>query len=554
MEAGTRQVGCPLWLPRPAAEAPRSPSASLLLYFSASLLPGTLSSVRTLLASALVLLACGLTGGCADSSSRPSGAGAPPSIPGGPDAIVLRVSRGGGLLSAYAYPGLDSTLWRSTSRAPALDRVIAFGPEDGYLAAVDTSGAAVRIDLRLGSIASARGESPASVSSADGADVYALNDNGNVSRFTPSGGDWKLDPPLPANAIFAQGDGSVIIAGAEGSRVVVWRVRPPGQSVSDSLSFDVGGEAADVGRTVATTAGMIGDRVYFGANESVIAVRSRDLGKALEVDMGEPVVGIAATPSGDRLFVALADETALRIVDRFEEGVSGKIKLPTVARELRMDPLGRVLLARGDGDTVYVVSLATDEVAGIVRSDWRGDLPLVLPDGAIALARGEDVVFANATTFADGRSVKGGGKDFWHVLRWNGFRPRAAGLDEPVQFRRSAPRDTDAARDSVRRDTAPGSLAPPPSVPTAPATRPAPRTPARDSLFAVQFAAVLDEETAQKLVGRIKVDGQRPRISTAERAGKTLYRVVLGPYSSRDVAERVGKTSGQSYWVFEGTP
>lgn len=509
--------------------------------------------VRTLFASALVLLACGLTGGCADSSSRPSGAVAPPSVPGGPDAIVLRVSRGGGRLSAYPYPGLDTTLWRSSARAPALDRVIAFGPDDGYLAAVDTGGTAVRIDLRLGGIVSARGDSPVTVSSADGADVYALNTNGDITRFTPSGGDWKVAPPLPANAIFAQGDGSVILAGAQGSRVVVWRVRPPGQSVSDSLSVEVGGATASLARTVASTAGMIGDRVYFGANESVIAVRSRDLGKALDVDMGEPVVGIAATPSGDRLFVALAAETALHIVDRFEEGVSGKIELPTVARALRMDPLGRLLLAQGNGDSVYVVSLATDEVAGVVRTEWRGDLPLVLPDGAIALARGNDVVFTNSATFDDARTVKGGGRDFWHVLRWNGFRPRAAGLDEPVQFRRSAPRDT-GPPDSARVITALGSLASPPTIAAPPSPRTRPGAPSRDSSFTVQFAAVLEEETARKLVNRIKVDGQSPRIATAERAGKTLYRVVLGPYSSRGVAERVGKTSGQSYWVFEGAP
>lgn len=508
--------------------------------------------MRTLLASALVLLACGLTGGCAD-SSRPSGAGAPPTIPGGPDAIVLRVSRGGGVMSAYPYPGLDTTLWRSSSRAPALDRVIAFGSEDGYLAAVDSAGSPVRIDLRLGSVVTAKGDSPVAVSSADGADVYALNDDGAVTRFTPSGGDWKLKPPLPANAIFAQGDGSLIVAGAAGSRVVVWRVRPPGQGVSDSLSFESGGDAATLARTVAATSGMVGDRVYFGANESVFAVRSRDLGKALEVDLGDPVVGIAATPSGDRLFVSLADDADLQIVDRFEEGVSGKIRLPAIARDLRMDPLGRLLLARGAGDSVYVVSLATGEVAGVVRSGWRGDLPLVLPDGAIALERGEDVVFANAATLADGRVVKGGARDFWHVLRWNGFRPRAAGLDEPVQFRRSAPRDTMPRPDSVGSDSSPVAIAPPPVV-APPPPRVPPRPAQRDSSFTVQFAAVLDEDTAKKLAGRIRVDGQRPRITTADRGGKTLYRVVLGPYSSRDAAERTGRASGQSYWVFEGAP
>jgi hypothetical protein len=33
-----------------------------------------------------------------------------------------------------------------------------------------------------------------------------------------------------------------------------------------------------------------------------------------------------------------------------------------------------------------------------------------------------------------------------------------------------------------------------------------------------------------------------------------VYRVVLGPYASRAEAERIGKSSGQSYWIFEGAP
>ncbi len=64
----------------------------------------------------------------------------------------------------------------------------------------------------------------------------------------------------------------------------------------------------------------------------MIAGRARDLGPALNVDVGDPVRAIAATPSGDRLFVALADEEVLRIVDRFEEGVTGRIRLPAPAR------------------------------------------------------------------------------------------------------------------------------------------------------------------------------------------------------------------------------
>lgn len=494
--------------------------------------------MRTLFAMALVLLACG----CADRSSRPSGAGAPPSIPGGPDPIVLRVSRDGGIVTAARYPALDTVVWRSAARVPALARIIAFGPDDGYLAAIDTAGAPVRVDLRIGSVTTVRTDTVTAVSSADGGNIYGLTTRGEITRFTPSGGDWRFTPPLPAQALYAQADGSLIVAGAKGDRAIVWRVRPPQQTLSDSVSFDIGGEESALRRSLSETAGSVGDRVFFGGNDLVAAVRARDLGKALEVDMGDPVHAIAATPSGDRLFVSLDGEDVLRVVDRFEEGVTGKISLPGEAHELRMDPMGRVLLVRGNVDSVFVVSLASDEVIGVVRSEWRGDLPLVLPDAAIAVTRGEDVVFAHPTTLADMKVIEGGAATFWHTIRWNGFRPRAAGLDQPVEFRTSAPRDS--------ADLVPDSLRQPAESTAVRADSAAPAS----AEFTVSFAAILDEQQARALAARIRVDGQSPRITTSERAGKTVYRVVLGPYPSRADAERVGKASGQSYWIFEGAP
>lgn len=518
---------------------------------------GYLTPVRTLSATALVLLACGFAGGCADSSSRPSGAGALPSIPGGSDPVVLRVSRSGGTVSAYAYPSLDSVLWRSSSKSPSLSQIIAFGAVDGYLAAVDAGGAPVRVDLRQGSITSERKDTLTTVSSADGAAVYAITRAGDLTRFTPSGGDWRFHPPLPASALFAQADGSLIVAGVRAKRVVVWRVRPPGQTVADSLSFDVGGEPVQLAKILAATSGTVGDRIYFGAYESVIVVRTRDMAKALEVDLGNPVVSIAATPSGDRLFVALEGQKAIRIIDRFEEGLSGKIRLPSAPTELRMDPLGRVLLARGAGDSVFVISLGSDKLQGIVQSAWRGDLPLVLPDGSIAVARENNVVLANPATLADGRTIAGGARDFWYSLRWNGFRPRAAGLDEPVRFRTSAPRDrsdTDSAMIGDSAAVANGAALSQPRTERNDARTDA-RTDTNPSTgFTVSFAAVLDEKQARSLASRIRVEGQVPRITTSERAGKTLYRVVLGPYPSHDEAERVGRASAQSYWIFRGAP
>lgn len=457
----------------------------------------------------------------------------------------------------YAYPAIDSVVWRSASRAPALERTIAFGAEDGYLAVADANGAPVRLDLRLGTVSPAIRDPLRTVSSADGSAIYALTRSGDLTRFTPSGGDWRFHPPLPVSALFAQTDGSLIVAGVQGKRVIVWRVRPPGQTVSDSISFDVGGTALELDRTIAATAGTIGDRIYFGANESVIVVRTRDLTEALKVSLGDPVRAIVNTPSGDRMFVALDGQEAIRVVDRFEEGVTGKIKLPSVPQALRMDALGRVLLARGEADTVFVISLGDDKLAGVVKSAWRADLPVVLADGSIASARGANVVFAVAGSLANGRIVAGGASDFWQPLRWNGFRPRAAGLDQPVRFRSSASRVSEAVVDSAAStDSGAGVLST--AAPVTNAAAPAPSAARADStlstVYSVSFTALSDERQARVLASKIHIPGQTPRITTLESNGRTLYRVVLGPFRSHDEAERVGKASAQSYWIFRGAP
>jgi septal ring-binding cell division protein DamX len=38
------------------------------------------------------------------------------------------------------------------------------------------------------------------------------------------------------------------------------------------------------------------------------------------------------------------------------------------------------------------------------------------------------------------------------------------------------------------------------------------------------------------------------------RNGQPVYRVVLGPYATREDADRVGRESRQSYWIYEGGP
>jgi cell division septation protein DedD len=255
-------------------------------------------------------------------------------------------------------------------------------------------------------------------------------------------------------------------------------------------------------------------------------------------------------------------------------------------------------------------------VLGAVQGAWRDDLPLVLPDGAILTATGADVALVDGETLRARRTVPGGAGDFWHLVLWNGFRPRAAGLDQPVTFREAATPEDDAGDtlgsddaespgDSAAADTlvapsapAESTTAPRPAVlrptvppPTASAAlisesaagqvipvayagpRPTPALlgqpeaaamPTRDAparrrsgrrTYTVQFAAAPSEREARRTMARLRVPGATLRVVPRAFDGQTVYRVVAGPFATRGEAERAGRAAGAgNYWVYVGAP
>ena len=504
--------------------------------------------MRTLLSLALVLLvACGR-----DRRDAPAGNGAPPSssiAAAGPDPLVLRVPRAGGVARVFGYPRLDSALWTSGASAPALARVLAFDDDAGTIAYVTAKGDPGRIDLRRGSLATSTKAKLTGIVSADGDAIYGLSSGAKpvVTRLTRTG-SWSFAPPLVPRAVFPLLDGTILVTGQRDGQTIVWKVRPPEERVLDSAI--VSGTRRGLGAAT-------GNGVYLVDSAGLIGVRGRDMKPGGEIALAGRPVAIVPTPSGDRLYVAVEGSAKLSVIDRFTERTRGEVELPHPATDLRMDALGRYLLAHAEGsDSVWIVAIGTDRVIGGTTSRWLPDLPFVAPDGAVALARGQDVVFVDGETLRPRATIADGAKDFWYPFFWNGLRPRAAGLDEPVAFQTGA---TDSAFGGVPldstlgRDSTGAPIVPPQAADTARAPRPAPAAAPATTGWMVSFAALLAEDKARELASRIAVEGQHARVVTSTRTGTPIFRVVLGPYGSRAEAEKAGQQSGQNYWVFEGT-
>lgn len=468
----------------------------------------------------------------------------------GPDPIVVRVARKGGKARAYRYPALDTAVWTSAQNVPAVGGLLAFDHENGVLAYADTAGTAGWIDLRMGAVRSATKKRVSSLATADGWSIYGVSDKNEIVRFTPTG-DWTL--PLgerQVSRLLPQQDGSLLILIDEGdAKSLVTRFRPPDARLLDSLELE---RPQYVART------DVGDRVYFALGARLVAVNTGGLQQTANVRVDGEILALAPTPSGDRLYIVTKND-AVDVFDRYSSEIVARVPLPGLVTDLRMDALGRYVLARSAlGDTTWVISTASNRYLGAVESLWRDDLPAVMLDGRIATVRGADVVFVEAVSRDEGGRVKGGAADHWFFMLWNGFRPRARGIDRPVEF---AWRGHDSVMARALGDTATVALVGRGSDTTSRAgTAPSridsvrpPATAARTS-WTVSFAVVLTEERARALASEIAVDGERAHV-VAGRSGETpVFRVVLGPYPTRADAERVGRGAGRQFWVYDGVP
>jgi DNA-binding beta-propeller fold protein YncE len=484
--------------------------------------------VRRPFAFVLLLAAC--IGGDKTPPPPTRTASSVPASSTGAQPLLLRVPVGGGVPHVVAYPDLESTVWRGSESAPSLQRVLAFDADAGMIAAVDTRDRPAWIDLRAGTVIEPARSVVHGVKSIDGSTAYGVGADGSVVRFTPSG-SWLFKPPGAAHVVFPQSGGSLLILGGQGSSTKVWRIRPPAPKVLDSLTVPdaTGGAGAP-----------LGDAVYLAVpTHALVALRTRTLGVGPKISFDHAISSIATTPSGDRFYVVNDSENTVHVVDRFQDRIVREVALPGRPRDLRMDPFGRYLLVRSaTRDSVWVVAVGTDRVIGNVRSEWRGDLPFVAPDGAIAVTAGRDVAFVDGVTRRELHRAVDGASEFWYPFMWDGLRPRAAAVEAPVQF----PTDTD----SLTRPR-------PTPVDTTTIAKPAPLDSARIG-FTVSFAVLLDHAKAQDLAAKIVVNGQSARIVTSLQNGTSVYRVVLGPYSTRDEAERAGRASGQSYYIYAGSP
>ena len=62
------------------------------------------------------------------------------------------------------------------------------------------------------------------------------------------------------------------------------------------------------------------------------------------------------------------------------------------------------------------------------------------------------------------------------------------------------------------------------------------------------------ETRAKALALTIRVDNKPVHVVKGTRDGVAIWRVVYGPFTTRDEAERAGRKTGLPFWVYEDAP
>ncbi len=258
---------------------------------------------------------------------------------------------------------------------------------------------------------------------------------------------------------------------------------------------------------------------------------------------GGPTVAVFS-PSGHRLYLARS-RNDLVVVDRFSGETLRSLPLPGTARALRVDRTGRWLLGRPiEGDSVWVVDLVRWELAATVQSAWAADLPLVTGSKSLIVRDGADLVAWDILRAVPGpvARLRGAAADIYLALPW---LPKGATLEAATMAAVEPPAD------SVAPDTA-GAIQPPTgAAPPTPLAAP-PAEPAGQRLY-LQVSASQNQEFARALVEQLKGAGWAAQLLPPKGADEP-YRVVIGPYRTREEADADGRRLGRTYFIFAVDP
>ncbi|MEO5799536.1 MAG: SPOR domain-containing protein [Gemmatimonadales bacterium] len=445
------------------------------------------------------------------------------------DVSLLQLPRDGGVAQLLRADSLTSIDWHTTG-VPPIVRALGTDREEKMVYAVDTAGRLIGLDLRAQRWRPYLQSAHQLTGTADGV-VLGLDSARRPLRLA-SRALTTYRSPIER--------GAVQLLGASGAQIVAVSAS---QRVAQVVDED--GETRRVTLPAGELSGTwAGDLLAVTTDSGVVLAEpsGKKLGAEFISVRGNPTVSVFS-PSGHRLYIARR-KNDIEVLDRFSRAKVRTFALPGTATALRVDRTGRWLLARPDqGDSVWVVDLVRWEIATTLRTRWAEDLPLVAAGRTLIARDGKDVVAFDLTaaTPKERSRLVGAAGDVFLAVPW---APAGAVAEVAV-----ASNGTPAAADTVN-PTTDSSAAPPAATTAAPVVDPIPTAPTGSGASSVflQVASSQNQDWAGAFAQQLKEGGFPARVLAPKSAGDP-YKVVIGPYATRDEADAVGRRLGRPYFL-----
>ncbi len=456
---------------------------------------------RFLLIASPALWGCGPRAPAAESSQHQSPQGASKlQVLARTPAVAIRLPAKGGVPQLYKLPRLTGVDGVLKGRLPAVERVVGLDPESEFLFVTTAKHELLGLDLGSGRVDTVGINVRQAALGPDGT-LYAVDSSRHVislSRRTRFAWPQALTA-LPRD-LFGATDQHLVGVIPQDKLLVAAADQPP-----TVRTIAAGGDVA---------ATRWGDLVAVASDSGVTFYDPLGRRDPAFVRLADAPRALAFSPSGHRIYVARRNVPGLAVVDRYERKELDGVALPGTVAALRLDPLGRWLLARpAIGDSAWIVDLPIKRHTGIIPTQWQPDLPAISPDGMLIYRRGKDVVSARPDSLSDVGKVTNAAADLWVLTSW---LPRGV-VASPVSA---------ASADSGGGGTG-----------------------AEGPLY-VQVSTSQNPEWSGHLADDLTRAGLAARVLPPQHPDDG-YRVVLGPYATREQAEVIGRRLGRPFWIYQ---